>query len=135
MPLGLRFPRETTLLHRPIPSSTHLTISSHHRRSWSPISRAASVSAMAVSSVRVAAAQMTSINDLAANFATCSRLVQVTLMFSLFFPSFFVIVSRFLTVRWHSHLRFYRSVIILKDQRSSFFSFLVHLAIKSFVFL
>ncbi|KAL5569190.1 hypothetical protein UlMin_025765 [Ulmus minor] len=31
-------------------------------------------SAMAASSVRVAAAQMTSINDLASNFATCSRL-------------------------------------------------------------
>ncbi|KDP46130.1 hypothetical protein JCGZ_06641 [Jatropha curcas] len=31
---------------------------------------------MAASSVRVAAAQMTSINDLAANFATCSRLVK-----------------------------------------------------------
>ena len=33
--------------------------------------------AMASNSVRVAAAQMTSINDLAANFATCSRLVKV----------------------------------------------------------
>ncbi|KAJ6892322.1 hypothetical protein NC651_025500 [Populus alba x Populus x berolinensis] len=32
--------------------------------------------AMASNSVRVAAAQMTSINDLAANFATCSRLVK-----------------------------------------------------------
>ncbi|XP_030506658.2 deaminated glutathione amidase, chloroplastic/cytosolic [Cannabis sativa] len=31
---------------------------------------------MAVNSVRVAAAQMTSINDLASNFATCSRLVK-----------------------------------------------------------
>ncbi|KAK4284052.1 hypothetical protein QN277_000931 [Acacia crassicarpa] len=33
-------------------------------------------STMAISSVRVAAAQMTSVNDLAANFATCSRLVK-----------------------------------------------------------
>ncbi|KAI9118798.1 hypothetical protein K1719_010243 [Acacia pycnantha] len=33
-------------------------------------------STMATSSVRVAAAQMTSVNDLAANFATCSRLVK-----------------------------------------------------------
>ncbi|XP_054787775.1 deaminated glutathione amidase, chloroplastic/cytosolic [Prosopis cineraria] len=33
-------------------------------------------STMATNSVRVAAAQMTSINDLAANFATCSRLVK-----------------------------------------------------------
>ncbi|KAM1819555.1 hypothetical protein ACFX11_001211 [Malus domestica] len=31
---------------------------------------------MATSSIRVAAAQMTSINELAANFATCSRLVK-----------------------------------------------------------
>ncbi|KAM6544816.1 hypothetical protein CsatB_025552 [Cannabis sativa] len=31
---------------------------------------------MAVNSVRIAAAQMTSINDLASNFATCSRLVK-----------------------------------------------------------
>ncbi|WCJ19433.1 Deaminated glutathione amidase [Euphorbia peplus] len=34
------------------------------------------VSEMAASSLRVAAAQMTSINDLAANYATCSRLVK-----------------------------------------------------------
>lgn len=31
----------------------------------------------AANSVRVAAAQMTSVNDIAANFATCSRLVKV----------------------------------------------------------
>ncbi|KAI6676418.1 hypothetical protein NL676_037214 [Syzygium grande] len=77
MPLALCFNPDTTLLLRPIPSSTHLAISSRHPRSWSPISRAAAtVSAMAVGSVRVATAQMTSIDDLAANFATCSRLVQ-----------------------------------------------------------
>ena len=35
------------------------------------------ISIMASNSLRVAAAQMTSINDLAANFATCSRLVKV----------------------------------------------------------
>ncbi|KAL4556816.1 hypothetical protein LXL04_034979 [Taraxacum kok-saghyz] len=33
-------------------------------------------SKMAVNSIRIAAAQMTSINDLAANYATCSRLVK-----------------------------------------------------------
>lgn len=37
----------------------------------------AAESIMATNSVRVAAAQMTSINDLAANFTTCSRLVKV----------------------------------------------------------
>ncbi|GMY08673.1 nitrilase-like protein 2 [Fagus crenata] len=36
----------------------------------------ASESAMAANSVRVAAAQITSVNDLAANFSTCSRLVK-----------------------------------------------------------
>lgn len=88
MPLALCFNPDTTLLLRPIPSSTHLAISSRHPRSWSPISRAAAtVSAMAAGSVRVATAQMTSIDDLAANFATCSRLVQVNLVFSQFtFP-------------------------------------------------
>ena len=38
--------------------------------------------AMASNSVRVAAVQMTSINDLAANFATCSRLVKVYSLFN-----------------------------------------------------
>ncbi|MED6184964.1 Deaminated glutathione amidase, chloroplastic/cytosolic [Stylosanthes scabra] len=37
---------------------------------------ASSESTMLSNSVRVAAAQMTSINDLASNFATCSRLVK-----------------------------------------------------------
>ncbi|KAK3422389.1 hypothetical protein EUGRSUZ_G02782 [Eucalyptus grandis] len=79
MPLGLSFHPAPTLLLRPITSSTHLAISSPQPRSWSSISRAAAAAAadstMAAGSVRVAAAQMTSINDLAANFATCSRLV------------------------------------------------------------
>ncbi|KAG6763611.1 hypothetical protein POTOM_031038 [Populus tomentosa] len=39
--------------------------------------------AMASNSVRVAAVQMTSINDLAANFATCSRLAKLRYSFSL----------------------------------------------------
>ena len=41
-------------------------------------------SAMA-NSVRVAAAQMTSVNDLAANFATCSRLVKVLSIYEILF--------------------------------------------------
>ncbi|CAI0442952.1 unnamed protein product, partial [Linum tenue] len=41
-----------------------------------PLSGEQAAAAMASNSVRVAAAQMTSVNDLAANFATCSRLVK-----------------------------------------------------------
>ncbi|OIW12773.1 hypothetical protein TanjilG_24706 [Lupinus angustifolius] len=49
-----------------------------HRRVSSSLSFSSlsTTESMASNSVRVAAAQMTSINDLAANFATCSRLVQ-----------------------------------------------------------
>lgn len=36
---------------------------------------------MASNTVRIAAAQMTSVNDLATNFATCSRLVKVFVFF------------------------------------------------------
>uniref|UniRef100_A0A2C9VLU0 CN hydrolase domain-containing protein n=1 Tax=Manihot esculenta TaxID=3983 RepID=A0A2C9VLU0_MANES len=52
----------------------HCTITSLRLRSLTVQSRAESD--MAASTVRVAAAQMTSINDLAANFATCSRLTK-----------------------------------------------------------
>lgn len=38
--------------------------------------------------VRVAAAQMTSVNDLMTNFATCSRLAQVILPNSIFISEF-----------------------------------------------
>nr|GLL27890.1 nitrilase-like protein 2 [Ipomoea trifida] len=41
-----------------------------------PIPAAGSVSVAMANSIRVAAAQMTSVNDLATNFATCSRLVK-----------------------------------------------------------
>ena len=44
----------------------------------------ASESAMAANSVRVAAAQITSVNDLAANFSTCSRLVKVNYSHAVF---------------------------------------------------
>ncbi|KAK3034440.1 hypothetical protein RJ639_034677 [Escallonia herrerae] len=71
-------------LHLPPSSSlpvTRLKPSDFPKRVLSALSirfkpvRAAAESEMA-NSVRVAAAQMTSINDLAANFATCSRLVK-----------------------------------------------------------
>ncbi|XP_014512478.1 nitrilase-like protein 2 isoform X1 [Vigna radiata var. radiata] len=39
-------------------------------------------------SLRVAAAQMTSVSDLAANFATCSRLVKVFFLLHIFFSGF-----------------------------------------------
>ncbi|GAB2222765.1 hypothetical protein Droror1_Dr00016890 [Drosera rotundifolia] len=58
-------------------------------------SRAASGAAMA-NSARVAVAQMTSINDLAANFATCSRLVKEAAAAGakmLFFPESFSFVA------------------------------------------
>ena len=54
--------------------------------------------AMASNSVRVAAAQMTSINDLAANFATCSRLVKVYSLFNFSSATVFAIYCLFVLV-------------------------------------
>lgn len=70
-----------------------LSITTHNRinaatpliqRLVSVQSRAVAGDSAMANSVRVAAAQMTSINDLAANFATCSRLVKVPLLPKLF---------------------------------------------------
>lgn len=58
--------------------STSISPVKRHTR-CSPLLAGESV--MASNSLRVAAAQMTSINDLAANFATCSRLVKVFHLF------------------------------------------------------
>ncbi|KAJ8760271.1 hypothetical protein K2173_011683 [Erythroxylum novogranatense] len=52
-----------------------LTINSHQKPLFS--TTVAGVPIMAAQSVKVAAAQMTSVNDLATNFATCSRLVKL----------------------------------------------------------
>ncbi|KAK3023919.1 hypothetical protein RJ639_043462 [Escallonia herrerae] len=57
------------------PSNFPKRVTSALRVRFKPVRAAAAESEMA-NSVRVAAAQMTSINDLAANFATCSRLVK-----------------------------------------------------------
>ncbi|KAJ8759871.1 hypothetical protein K2173_009972 [Erythroxylum novogranatense] len=51
-----------------------LTINSHQKPLFS--TTVAGVPIMAAQSVKVAAAQMTSVNDLGTNFATCSRLVK-----------------------------------------------------------
>ncbi|XP_031379720.1 deaminated glutathione amidase, chloroplastic/cytosolic [Punica granatum] len=71
-----------------LPVTPHITLPVGLTKSGRPqqcrslrVPRRATVSAVysvmaAASSVRVAAAQMTSINDLASNFATCSRLVK-----------------------------------------------------------
>ncbi|KAL4289630.1 hypothetical protein GQ457_14G022970 [Hibiscus cannabinus] len=58
--------------HRPIRSS-HVTA---YANSCTTRSSADSTMAATPNSVRVAAAQMTSINDIASNFSTCSRLVK-----------------------------------------------------------
>lgn len=51
---------------------------SSRRRLRASLSVTGGESTMANNSVRVAAAQMTSVTDLASNFSTCSRLVKVT---------------------------------------------------------
>lgn len=43
--------------------------------------------------IRVAAAQMTSINDIAANYATCSRLVKVFLLLHSIISLIIIIIS------------------------------------------
>ncbi|KAK9050382.1 hypothetical protein SSX86_030648 [Deinandra increscens subsp. villosa] len=60
----------TRPLHRRQNNLTHISKIAHHR------SAVSGISTMAVNSVRIAAAQMTSINDLATNYATCVRLVK-----------------------------------------------------------
>lgn len=62
-----------------IPSSIHrpLLLASRQRHRLRVSISGAGESTMSTNSVRVAAAQMTSITDLASNFATCSRLVKV----------------------------------------------------------
>lgn len=57
----------------------------HKRAAVAVAGDSSPISTMAANSLRVAAAQMTSINDLAANFATCSRLVKVTYLSSFAF--------------------------------------------------
>lgn len=64
------------------------------RRLRASLSVTAGESTMATNSVRVAAAQMTSITDLASNFSTCSRLVKVT-NYYIFSSSF---ISQSLTI-------------------------------------
>ncbi|KVI06914.1 Carbon-nitrogen hydrolase [Cynara cardunculus var. scolymus] len=61
--------------YKPTLSPTEFKISIAHR-SATVRAISADASTMAVNSVRIAAAQMTSINDLATNYATCSRLVK-----------------------------------------------------------
>nr|GMC92757.1 nitrilase-like protein 2 [Ipomoea batatas] len=60
-------------LNTPIPSSIKFGATPP------PIPAAGSVSVAMANSIRVAAAQMTSVNDLATNFATCSRLVKISI--------------------------------------------------------
>ena len=57
---------------------------SKHSRSQSVAIRAVAWISTMANSVRVAVVQMTSVNDIAANFATCSRLVKVPFDFRLF---------------------------------------------------
>ncbi|XVF83375.1 hypothetical protein PTKIN_Ptkin16aG0480500 [Pterospermum kingtungense] len=67
----LRFPLDGASLSHPI-RSTHVNSYTN-----SSTARLTAESAMAAAnSVRIAAAQMTSVNDIAANFSTCSRLVK-----------------------------------------------------------
>lgn len=73
-------------LCRPVKFS-HPPLRSH----FSGTVTAVSDSVMAANSVRVAAAQMTSINDLASNFATCVRLAKVTQ--TSYFISLFVLLE------------------------------------------
>ena len=57
---------------------------SKHSLSQSVEIRAVAGNSTMANSVRVAVVQMTSVNDIAANFATCSRLVKVPFDFRLF---------------------------------------------------
>ena len=85
------------------PNNSRISWIQNRRRLALKNSRFASVAIRAITGnstmanlVRVAAVQMTSVNDLAANFATCSRLVKVSFRFSIILLCFSVVVIFFL---------------------------------------
>lgn len=91
------------------PNNSRISWIQNRRRLALKNSRFASVAIRAITgnstmanSVRVAAVQMTSVNDLAANFATCSRLVKVSFRFSIILLCFSVVVIFFLMLAFGS---------------------------------
>ena len=84
---------------------------SKRSRSQSVVIRAVSGNSTMANSVRVAVVQMTSVNDIAANFATCSRLVKVPFDFRLFRCYMFFMLW---LVRHRSKIREFSNRIILE---------------------